>query len=678
MMRSAQLCMGFVLAMFIAYGAANSAPGDIQAGGGGGSGGNATFATTAGSANNANNVVAGGNVNTNAVNANSVFFPNGSKLTDVVNGTLLFENSGGTAGFQIFNSGSGVNFSGIGGAAINVTAGGVVITSRFQAPLGSAAVPPYTNSTTTNTGIYFPTATSVGFATNGNLVLTLDANRNATFNANETVAGNLYLPNANTVGTSALYLGPTTALGTRIFQNGTGVVQFGLADGSGNAKLYGSGAYSTNPGSASAVEFGRYNQLGYGAWFDSTHMYLAANGNNTLILDANQQAIFNGNIVLPLGGIVQEANVNAAPGIVKGVQFTDTALLLGNTSSAAAGVILANFSGSLAISDESGQYSKAFLGGVISHGAYQVSGSSVTTGSIYQLSNGGGFGNVDANHTTVYSYNGTAATPAVNFDTAQNANFAGNVTIPGTLNVPGAAVNAAGSVPTVVDTNMIYVREDFLGWAAGSAKFTGVGSVSSGGIGLSGGGANTASQAMGLNIGNASASTGGYISASTAIPVSKSATITWQWRIYFMFPTNVYSTAANRYTFYVGGYRANTSAPYAPTNGPYISYSDNVNSGNWLLGSATGGTLTTANSAVGAPALASWNALTITLVNGTYTYILNGVTLGTVTDTNITTTPASGSTSAGGAITLINGGAWTTLNYTAVNAWDLLITGLNR
>ena len=53
-------------------------------------------------------------------------------------------------------------------------------TSGIAVPLGSAAAPADTNTTNSNTGLYFPTGTSAAIATNGSVALTLDASQNVT------------------------------------------------------------------------------------------------------------------------------------------------------------------------------------------------------------------------------------------------------------------------------------------------------------------------------------------------------------------------------------------------------------------------------------------------------------------------------------------------------------------
>jgi len=51
-------------------------------------------------------------------------------------------------------------------------------TAGIQNVLGSAAAPAESNTTSSNTGVYFPTSTSVGISTNGTLAMTVDASQN--------------------------------------------------------------------------------------------------------------------------------------------------------------------------------------------------------------------------------------------------------------------------------------------------------------------------------------------------------------------------------------------------------------------------------------------------------------------------------------------------------------------
>ena len=78
-------------------------------------------------------------------------------------------------------------------------------TTGIQNVLGSAASPAESNTTNSNTGVYFPTSTSVGISTNGTNALTIDASQNVTLNnvipSSSTAPTNgMFLPAANTIG----------------------------------------------------------------------------------------------------------------------------------------------------------------------------------------------------------------------------------------------------------------------------------------------------------------------------------------------------------------------------------------------------------------------------------------------------------------------------------------------
>lgn len=175
---------------------------------------------------------------------------------------------------------------------------------------------------------------------------------------------------------------------------------------------------------------------------------------------------------------------------------------------------------------------------------------------------------------------------------------------------------------------------------------------------------------------------GGYAGLPTSYGIVKSTTINYQWRVLFYMP--LASTSTNRYTAYIGAFAgisaANTSnGPFA---GPWISYSDNANSGLWVLGSSIGyngaGGKTTANSST-APSFNAWNVLLITLANGTYTYTLNGSLLGTVVDGNMLTTPTvNQAANAGGIQILPDGTNFTTARTLMIDRSDYYVTGLVR
>ena len=92
------------------------------------------------------------------------------------------------------------------------------------------------------------------------------------------------------------------------------------------------------------------------------------------------------------------------------------------------------------------------------------------------------------------------------------------------------------------------------------------------------------------------------------------------------------STGVNRYTLYVGL----GQSTFAETNdGVYFAYSDNLNSGNWVLKTAAGGVRTAQNTSTAVAT--GWQTLTVN-VNAAATscsYLVNGVAIGTAITTNI-------------------------------------------
>jgi hypothetical protein len=168
------------------------------------------------------------------------------------------------------------------------------------------------------------------------------------------------------------------------------------------------------------------------------------------------------------------------------------------------------------------------------------------------------------------------------------------------------------------------------------------------------------------------ASTKAYIASPINMYMVKSSTITYQWRMLFLFPSQL-STSGNRYVFNIGVFGIISAAPAA---GAYLSYTDNVNSGNWVLVSNyANGNLTTTNTSTAVPSVSTWHNLTITLVNGVYTYILDGSTLGTVTDGNL---PGGANWLAGGASIALFPSSYTANTFAFLDASDTLITGLTR
>lgn len=181
-------------------------------------------------------------------------------------------------------------------------------------------------------------------------------------------------------------------------------------------------------------------------------------------------------------------------------------------------------------------------------------------------------------------------------------------------------------------------------------------------------------------VNTSSVTQGGYVCIPFSLGYVKSTVINYQWRYLFYIP--LVSTSTSRYTLYVGAmWCSGTAVPasFSPAGGGYLKYSDNLNSGNWVMGSATGGGTNVTSNSTTAPVFNGWSKLTITLNNGTYTYVVNGATVGTFTDTNITTAVSSGQNTSPGGIAIIPDGTNYALQRTAMlDRLDYYVTGLTR
>ena len=144
------------------------------------------------------------------------------------------------------------------------------------------------------------------------------------------------------------------------------------------------------------------------------------------------------------------------------------------------------------------------------------------------------------------------------------------------------------------------------------------------------------------------------------------------WRMCFSMPTQA-SALGNRYTFAVGAFLATAGSL---NNGPYITYSDNVNSGKWVLNSAHGAVQITVNSTVAVPSPGSWNTLVIVGIAGVFTFTLNGVSLGTVTDTNYTAGIGQPVVTHGSMS--LCAATFTSVTYCGMDSCDYTLTGLTR
>lgn len=111
-------------------------------------------------------------------------------------------------------------------------------------------------------------------------------------------------------------------------------------------------------------------------------------------------------------------------------------------------------------------------------------------------------------------------------------------------------------------------------------------------------------------------------------------TCTWYFRI------NTLSNVTDRYTLYLG--LTNTGGGTAPSDGCYVQYADNVNSGNWQFVTAKSSTRTTSNSSTAVAT--GWqvlqmqiNAAASSVSYSVGTTLANLASLGTAITTNIPT-----------------------------------------
>lgn len=254
---------------------------------------------------------------------------------------------------------------------------------------------------------------------------------------------------------------------------------------------------------------------------------------------------------------------------------------------------------------------------------------------------------------------------------AQGPNY--NLVLAGTL-----TPDAGGFVvPPVVNPSTYYVQDDW-DTDASTADYTQVGNVVLAAVNAVSAPLMAAST-QGVGYVNTSSTTaGGRVARSAAYGIVQSASINYRWRHLFYMP--VASTAANTYTAFIGSFVAigSANASDVPFAGPYISYTHGTNSGNWVMGSAVNNTRTTANSST-APSLGAWNRLEIRLANGVYTFLVNDVSIGTVTDANVTASQANGQcASLGGIMIIPDGTNFTTNRVLMIDRSDYYVTGLTR
>jgi hypothetical protein len=426
---------------------------------------------------------------------------------------------------------------------------------------------------------------------------------------------------------------------------------------------------------ATGIQFGNYAGT-YGVGYaDSTHLNLYTNSVSAMAFDASQNAVHAGNVTIPSAnyyGFVNGSQIlssaNGTFQLVDSAGSVNDALILGPATNTGAAVMLKSIGGTtLKLFSGDGSAQASLSVNVIAGQSARTAAGNASAPAFAQNTTGvlGGV-YFPSQQTVALATNGL---PAVTLDVNQNAILGGNVTLPhATLDTNGVMV------PAQINNESYYWSDDFAS-ALCSAIYLNSGNFSCNPTSTPG--ALTPSTIGVLQTYTSSATQGGGVSGGTSIITVKSTAITYQWRIMFYLPTA--STSTNRYIAYIGSVNSNTSnSSYTPYSGFYLKYSDNVNSGNWVLGSAVNGTQTTTSTSTAATN--GWHKLSATLVNGTYTYVLDGVTLGTVTDTNIPTTVSSGGAWTGlfGAVMVPDGTNWTAQQYLTVDRADFYMTGLSR
>jgi hypothetical protein len=142
-------------------------------------------------------------------NTGTINWAGSTVLSAPANGTLAVSTSTGTFGSLLLGAassstgvllvatnqtltlqgGGGVQASNTGFSAGMVTATNTMTATNhvFSGSTSTAAAPWLVNGTSTNTGLYFPTTTTLGLSTNGTAALTFTAAQAATFTASVTI-----------------------------------------------------------------------------------------------------------------------------------------------------------------------------------------------------------------------------------------------------------------------------------------------------------------------------------------------------------------------------------------------------------------------------------------------------------------------------------------------------------
>lgn len=162
-------------------------------------------------------------------------------------------------------------------ASGNVTVtGNQTVTGVVRTGNGSASSPSYSFTGFPNTGWYYDTVNStLAASVAGTETWQLDATGG--------------LNNVGTAVSNMVQMGPSTAAGVRMFRNGSGVVQFGLADASGNATLVATNIQTSND--TGAPQFRASFATTTGIYISNTgpSLYVLANNKIGLIVNSTGQ-----------------------------------------------------------------------------------------------------------------------------------------------------------------------------------------------------------------------------------------------------------------------------------------------------------------------------------------------------------------------------------------------------
>ena len=100
-------------------------------------------------------------------------------------------------------------------------------------PLGSVSAPGVSNTTSSTTGIYYPTSTTLGLSTNGTNAVTIDASQNVLVGTTTTAGSSAPLLSLKKAGGTAWAVGPaTTGSGNNFYVLNSSDVGVYLASGS--------------------------------------------------------------------------------------------------------------------------------------------------------------------------------------------------------------------------------------------------------------------------------------------------------------------------------------------------------------------------------------------------------------------------------------------------------------